>query len=125
MSEPDRLCMLGERVIIKEIWKHRNRTCIIMEMRICMEKFGIGTFHNGYVETSKKNYGKDYEKLGKKINTEELTFSGNWKPTFSNMWFIGFDTGHYWNEINPESKTFKVVRVATERLCNEMIKKGV
>jgi len=110
-------------VIIKEIFVHKNRVCMVIEMRFLLTP-SIGTYCNGYVQTLPKNKGKSYDRFNRRIKTEELTFGGTyeWLP---DMYFFGFDTVHSWNDIHPESKTFKNVKKKTIELCEEMVKKGI
>jgi hypothetical protein len=81
-------------------------------------------FHNGYVEISKKNIGKDYMDFIDKIETDGLTFSGHLED-FGDVWFLGFDSAHAWNDEQPESKTFAVVKEKTIKLCEEMLRKKI
>lgn len=110
------------RCFIKEIFLHRGRICMVMEMRWA-SKF-IGTFHNGYVQTLPKNKGKSYDKFNRRIHAEEITFGDTWE-WMPDIFFFGFDSGHAWNDIHPESKTFEAVKKRTIELCDEMVRKGI
>lgn len=100
----------------------------------------LSQYHTGYVEVSKKNYGREYDKFISRIDTDELTFAGtlNWFLKASkdkkeippidihkDIWFFGFDSAHHWNDQRPESKTFKSVKARTVKLCDEMIRKKI
>ena len=125
-------CKLGDRGIIKEIFVYKNRICVVVQMSFrenLSRTFLEGTTYlsdycNGYVQSSKKNYGKDYDKFISRIETDELTYS-DVLPPFKDIWFFGFDSAHYWNEQRPESKTFEEVRKRTIQLCEEMVKKRI
>ena len=112
----------GFRIKAIEIFKHKGRICVVLQMK----GFGrISDYCNGYVETDPKNYGKSEDLFIDKIKTEELTYSGDLNGLFDGIWFLGFDSAHHRNEINPETKTFTFVKNKTKKLCEEMIKKGI
>ena len=107
---------------IKEIFEHKGRTCLVVEMNIRM----VGAFHNGYVEVSNKNKDKSYHDFVDQIQTDELTFSGKLEDErLKDKYFLGFDSCHFWNDKKPESKTFESVKDRTIELCEEMIKGGI
>lgn len=105
---------------IREIFFHRGRLCMVLERG----KTYPFNFHNGYVQNLPKNNNKSYTKLSSRIYTTELTFGGSFSFA-PNIFFFGFDTGHYWNDEHPESKTFEGVKKTTIQLCDEMIKKKI
>lgn len=107
-------------VFLREIFKHKRRVCLIVEMNFPHCK-SIGKYHNGYVECLPKNKNKSYSKF--RSSVEELTFLGNWDFCKS-MGFFGFDTVHSWNDNVPKSKTFEAVKKQTILLCNEMVKRN-
>ena len=123
------------------VFKHRGRICLVIELKdfsniarelIEGERIPSGTYCCGYVEVSAKNKGKSYNEFIGRIDTDELTFSGNFKKLIEekmdvdeDIWFFGFDSAHYWNNNKPDSKTFTFVKGKTIELCNEMIKKGI
>ena len=121
---------------IKEIFDFKGRMCVVVEMLAAEETMfssllhSIWPFHNGYVEVLKKNKGKDYQKFIDMIDTDELTFSGNFDYIKNDRipkdkWFFGFDSAHYQNEEHPESKTFENVKKRTIELAEEMIRKRI
>jgi len=110
---------------VKDIFVHKGRTCVVMEMH-----FGtsiVGSHHNGYVETIlEKVTNKTYDKYCSKIDTDELTFSGELPiKKLKGKKFFGFDSGHFWNTQNPQSQTRYAVKKKTIKLCEEMVKKGI
>lgn len=115
-----------DEIIVKDVFKVGRRTCVVVERIMpCLLPF-----HNGYVEVLKKNYGKSYWDFIEKIETEELTYSGDLShlndPRIpKGKWFFGFDSAHYWNDLHPESKTFENVKERTIQLAKEMIKKRI
>ncbi|RLI85229.1 MAG: hypothetical protein DRO76_05790 [Candidatus Altiarchaeales archaeon] len=111
---------------VKEVFKVGRRICVVVEMDIS----SVGKYHNGYVSVLKKNYGKHYSDFIDRIETDELTYSGNLdhfkdKRIPEKVWFFGFDSAHYWNKLHPESKTFESVKARTILLAKEMIKKRI
>ena len=111
---------------IKEVFKHRGRTCVVIEMSL----MGVGSYHNGYVSVAPRNKRKSYNDFIERIETDELTFSGNMnyvedKRIPKDKFFLGFDSAHYWNDEKPESKTFKSVKKRTMELADEMVRKGI
>lgn len=112
---------------IVDVFKHKGRTIVIVKSMFSSAFIGI--YHNGYVSTRKSNEGRGYDEFVSKIDTDELTFSGTLKhlkdKKIPNLWFMGFDSAHYWNTENRESQTFESVRKRAIKLAEEMIRKGV
>jgi len=108
------------------IFKHKGRICVVIEM-LWMASLKVSPYCNGYVEVSAKNKGKNYDNFIDRIETDELTFSGDLSRfnLGKKLWFFGFDSAHFWNDAQPESKTFKSVKARTSKLCEEMVKKGI
>jgi len=118
---------------IVDKFKHKGILCVIVKIdRSDIAKLSIikkqgkikmsDFFHNGYVNI-KQNF--DYEDIVEYINSVELTYSGKLNrldKSLKDMWFIGFDTAHYWNEQNPETQTKEAVKQKTIELCEELIK---
>lgn len=118
-----RLEGIKEDFRIREIFKHKGRTCVIIEIHMGP----VGNWHNGYVETIKKIVNKRY---AENIDTDDVTFSGSLydiskKNGLKGKKFLGFDSGHYWNIKNQKSQTFREVKERTIRLCEKMIIKGI
>lgn len=109
-------------VIVREIFFHKHRLCMVIEMR--WECKSIGTYCNGYVQTLPKNKDKSHDNFNRRVNADELTFDGtfHWMP---DIHFFGFDSGHSWNDNHPESKIFGEVKERTIKLCDEMVRKGI
>jgi len=111
---------------IVSVFKHRIRTCVVVEMSI----LHMGTFHNGYVSIRKRHNGEGYDKFAGKIEADELTFAGDLshfkdKRIPKELWFLGFDSNHCWNDERPISKTFDSVKARTIELANELVEKGI
>lgn len=122
-------------VRVTDVFKYRGRWCVVIQQNFHATS-SIGKFHNGYVSTRPSNSEREYDKFARRIETDELTFSG--KLAYMNdkfeitlglqipdVWFLGFDSGHHWNEMNPESKTRRSVKERVIQLADEMIKKGI
>jgi hypothetical protein len=105
------------RIKAMEVFVHKGRICVVVNMD--------DKYHNGYVQVLPKNKGKDYEEFVDKIETVELTYSGDLKGLFDGVWFFGFDTAHFWNDLHPETKTFEWVKKQTIKLCEEMKRKRI
>ena len=117
------------QITVVRVFDYKGRTCVVIGIWLNF----IGNYHCGYVEVLPKNKGKKYEE-GKfdKITAEEITYSGSLDHINSpellgikGKYFVGFDTAHYWNDLHPETKTFKSVFGRTKKLCDEMIKNGI
>jgi hypothetical protein len=83
--------------------------------------------HNGYVSVAPRNYGCDYNKKNRRINTKCLTFGGDLTGLGlgDKIWFLGFDTFHGRNDERPESRTYAAVKKRTMALADEMVEKGI
>lgn len=105
---------------IVEVFTHRSRLCVIIKH----STFG---FHNGYVEVLDRNRGVGYSEFASLVTTDELTYSGKIEDCriAGYMWFFGFDSGHYWNNEQPESKTFASVKERTRALADEFITRSI
>jgi CxxC motif-containing protein len=76
-------------------------------------------YHCGYVELK---HDFKYEDLADFIKCAELTFSGN-LPFFSKkIKFVGFDTAHYWNLIDPKTQELPFAKKKIIQLAKEMSK---
>jgi len=102
-----------------EIFRHKKRICVVRELTRCDDS----TYCCGYVETLPRNKGKSYTQFVDKIETDELTYSGNLFGLFDGVWFFGFDSAHVWND--EKSRSFKSVKKRTKKLCEEMVKKRI
>jgi hypothetical protein len=112
----------GENITIEDIFIHKNRLCMIIKMSGKNIISDLYPYHNGYVQVSKKNINKSYDKFVGKIRADELTFGGTF--TFiSGIYFFGFDSAHSWN--NPNNNNFESVKKRTIALCNEMVRKRI
>ena len=114
---------------VKEIFKHRSRICVVVEIT---KKYNINPYCNGYVSTQNQHKGRNYDDFINRINCEELTYSGDLSHLklkhvlmTKNMWFLGFDSMHFWNIKNPVTQTFEKVKERTIKLADEMIQKGI
>jgi hypothetical protein len=121
------------RFKIMDVFKIGDRLCVVARMRPFVnfpsDKVPLGEYHNGYVQVSDKNKGVPYDRFVSKIETDELTFGGELNTSSRRIpkktWFFGFDSAHYWNDLDPASKTRMDVKVRTKRLAEEMIEKGI
>ena len=123
---------------IVSLFYYKDRAIVIVQCKwnkkVIKVAPGLRDYCNGYVSVKKKWYHRwwkpDYRIIEDLFNTEELTFSGylgdlpNLPTHLAGVWFVGFDSAHYWNIQNPESATEKAVTKRAKKLCNEMIKKG-
>jgi len=126
---------------LKEQFDYKGHRCAIVEMQMP----ATGNFHNGYVrvadsadqvdsshyEDLENLYIPDYDSpdyaynsFVSKLETAELTFSGNNKVLPDGFWF-GFDSAHAWSDRKPESKTHQSVKERLKDLVHEMIEKNV
>jgi hypothetical protein len=113
---------IERRSFVREIFMHKNRLCMVMEMR--WESISIGTYCNGYVQMLPSSKDLLYGKLTDRIKSGEITFGGTF-PWLPNIKFLGFDTAHIWNDEHPETKTFENVKERTILLCGEMVRKRI
>ncbi len=117
--------MSEEGVKVRDVFKHRGRACVVVRMGLR----GMGEYHNGYVSVAPRHRGKHYNDFISRIKTDELTFGGGLShledKRIPKAYFLRFDSMHYWNDKNPISKTFGMVRKRTIELANEMVDKGI
>ena len=115
---------MSERNKIVEIFKYRRRTIVIIKMGWSSS----GVYHNGYVSCRPSSGMVDYEKSYSKINADEATYDGflgkEWKSKEipHDMYFLGFDSAHSWNDHRPESKTHSSVKERAKRFADDMIR---
>lgn len=129
---------IGDKIIKSKVvdkFKHKGILCVVVKidrssipkLTVIKKKHKIkmsDVFHNGYVKVSRQ---LDYQDIVKHIDSVELTYSGGLDyvdKSLKGMWFIGFDTAHYWNEENPKTQTAKAVKEETIKLCEELIRKN-
>jgi hypothetical protein len=119
---------------VVDVFKHRGRTCVIVSIEwnpnILARTKCITNYHNGYVSVAPRHKGLDYVEVAKRIEADELTYAGTLDTLDDDrisktMWFLGFDSAHFWNDLKPKSKTFESVRKRTIKIADEMIRKGI
>jgi hypothetical protein len=126
------------RFEVKEVFTHKKRLCVVLLMRwqenwartLWDGAIGGQDYCNGYVQVLEKNKGKHYDDFADKIKTDELTFSGDLdnieqQQVPKGTWFLGFDSAHAWNDMQPESKTFESVKQRTMKLADEMVRRRI
>ena len=102
-----------------EQFEHKGRTCVVIRSDI------LETSHNGYIQT-KDNKHVDYDDYISKIETDELTYSGDLSHFgIKDKFFVGFDSSHYWNTRATGSQTFESVKDRTIKICEEMVTQGI
>jgi hypothetical protein len=108
-----------------EIWKERNRICVVFQFHPLQNVPTIEPYPycTGYVSTLKKNYGKSCIEFEEKIISEELTFAGNLCLFSDEIWFLGFDSAHAFD--SEKTRSPEAVRKRTKRLAHEMIEKKI
>ena len=119
---------------VVEMFDYKERTCVIVEVDYNINLFltmadgNPGEYHNGYASVKEENHGSDYDEFSHKISVDELTYSGSLEefPEVSKgLWFIGFDSAHYWNNKDPESKTLKSVKKRLKKMVDEMVESKI
>lgn len=107
------------KVIIDNVYKGRRYVVIQIEGNPY-----FSSYCNGYVELHEDEILKDYNNYD--IKSDEITFHGElcelkgFDP--KNMFFIGFDSAHFWNDENPESKTPEYVEKTCKKIIDEVLK---
>lgn len=112
--------------IVKE-FEYRGRMCVIRKIDL----FGIDPYHCGYVEAhppeiclvNKFETTRDttYDKYYSNITCELPTFSGKLENMPDDMYFVGFDMGHLWNDEKPWTKTQRYVESRIPGFADELI----
>ena len=113
----------GFRIV--EIFKYRRRTIVIVEASWLTNE---SIYHNGYVSCRLSSGEVEYESTYSKITADEATYEGYFGKEWDHpdiphdLWFLGFDSVHSWNDEIPESKTLESVRERAKRFADDMIR---
>ena len=125
--------MKGHKIV--KDFKYKGRRCVVIEIdrgkqenlpRIFLEgKFG-GAFKpycNGYIELKESEIKESYDDYN--IESDELTYQGNLKfaqglDGSDGKTYIGFDSGHFWNDEKPKSKTTEYVSNTCKKIVDEL-----
>jgi len=86
----------------------------------------LRSYHNGYVKVAEdeKESNTTYHEYIDKVETAELTFSGELND-MADGYYFGFDTAHGWNIHNPESQTAESVKERLKELVDEFEEKNI
>ena len=120
---------------IAKDWVHAGRRCVVIKIKINVHiksMFPLGYYHNGYVQVFPDEGIKitdshgvaDYNHWNSAIFNlcEEITFGDNLKFVGINSKniFIGFDTAHHWNTMNPKTQRKRYVAKRCELLAEQL-----
>jgi len=108
---------------IVDVFQYRKRTIVIIFMD---RGFSYGPWHNGYVSVRPSNKGIAYDTTYSKIQADEATYDGylgsEWNSDIipHDMYFLGFDSIHSWN--NPTNNNQYAVTERAKKFADDMIK---
>lgn len=101
-----------------EEFTFNRRKCVIVKVE---GADNTTSGHNGYVEVKNKKV-QGYNTIAPWVEADELTFYGSLEHFGlpKDMFFVGFDSLHVWNDHKPESKTLDAVKKRTIALAKEL-----